>query len=1081
MTPVKREFFAGKGYCILAIIILFIVYPAIGCCEVVLDGTLGQSGSLAGPDYIISDDLGRQEGGNLFHSFSDFNIYTDESAIFTGPDTVDNIISRVTGGNESFIDGILRSDIEGADMFFINPSGVMFGENASLDISGSFHVSTSDYVTLGDGGLFNASAPKESIFTSADPSAFGFLGDNPGSITVEGSFLEAPEGRTLSVIGGDIRINNGYLYAPDGKINVISVGSDGEVTLGDLAAGANNFEAFREIEVTHDDSNRVEINGYEVGNIDTSGEGGGGIYIIAGKFVMNGGEVSSNSYGERNGEGIDFQIMGDMELSDESLIESSAYSTGNSGNIKIEAEEFLLKGVSSVCTSSYGEVDSGDIKMSTDTISISGNKVSWEFTPSRISSTAYGSGDAGSIDIETGELTLTDGCRIDASAVTSNGGDVSVKASSILISDYILMESFSILDYVVVEGGVYSSGIYSDVGEVGAVGSIEIETGDLTLTNLGRISAYNYGIGIGDGGDISVKADSITISGYFVTKEEDVYTSEIASSISVIGTAGGIEIETGELTLTNLGGIRADAIGLGNGGDVSIKADSISISGYIVTDYDKVYSSGITSVVYGYGDSGNIEIETGDLTLTDLGRIDASVEEDGNGGDIIIKADSITISDAIVNDDGYIFSSGIKSATYGFGDAGSIEIETGDLILIDGGQITTSSQGGEGMGGDIFVKADTIFISGGVVTDEKNFLKRSISLSGIKSDTFGDGDAGNIEIETRDLILTDGGVIDTSSHKDGEGKGGNISIKADSITLTGYMVISEEFGYVLGSSIQNYVFGSGGTGEIVIETEELILSDGGHISAGSSWGESRGGDIFITADSIFISNSVFSEIGLDSISGIDSHASGGGIGGDIQIRAENLHISGEGVIDASGFGTSDAGDIEIEVYNKLTIEDSTVSTSAKEAAGGNITITGEDIQLLDNSEITASVASGEGGGGNVTINADTLVSFDNSDITAYADEGYGGNITIHAEVVFFSDDIDLDASSNIEGQEGSVEINSPVIDISGSMTVLPESFMDAKQMFPSQCSARSMKDMNSFTISGRDGLSYFPHQLMESY
>jgi filamentous hemagglutinin family protein len=112
--------------------------------EVTLDGTMGPSGALAGPDVVIPDTVGQTQGTNLFHSFGVFNVNTGESATFTGPAVIDNVLSQVTGGSQSFIDGLLRSTIESANLWFINPSGVLFGPNASLDVHGSFHVSTAD-------------------------------------------------------------------------------------------------------------------------------------------------------------------------------------------------------------------------------------------------------------------------------------------------------------------------------------------------------------------------------------------------------------------------------------------------------------------------------------------------------------------------------------------------------------------------------------------------------------------------------------------------------------------------------------------------------------------------------------------------------------------------------------------------------------------------------------------------------------------------------------------------------------------------------------------------------------------------
>jgi len=128
-----------------------------------MDGTLGPKGALAGPSYAITSSLGRQVGGNLFHSFGKFNIDTGESATFSGPGSVRNVIGRVTGGSCSTIDGGINCTIQGANLYLINPSGMVFGPNAGLNVSGSFHASTSDYLLLEDCGRFDATHPENSI------------------------------------------------------------------------------------------------------------------------------------------------------------------------------------------------------------------------------------------------------------------------------------------------------------------------------------------------------------------------------------------------------------------------------------------------------------------------------------------------------------------------------------------------------------------------------------------------------------------------------------------------------------------------------------------------------------------------------------------------------------------------------------------------------------------------------------------------------------------------------------------------------------------------------------------------------
>ncbi len=192
-----------------------------------LDGTLGSAGklSLPGPDYDIKAEYGKQAGANLFHSFQQFNIHSDESAIFSGPDSVQNIVSRVTGGSASWIDGKLGSDIPNADMYFLNPAGVMFGPDASLDLGGSFHVSTADYLRMEENDRFYAMPHANEVMSVAAPASFGFLDNDNAPITVEGrgevtaqefgdtsAGLHVREGRTVSLIGGNIEIKKGIHY-----------------------------------------------------------------------------------------------------------------------------------------------------------------------------------------------------------------------------------------------------------------------------------------------------------------------------------------------------------------------------------------------------------------------------------------------------------------------------------------------------------------------------------------------------------------------------------------------------------------------------------------------------------------------------------------------------------------------------------------------------------------------------------------------------------------------------------------------------------------------------------------------------
>ena len=170
--------------------------------QVVLDGTLGRTGALPGPNFAVTADLGRQSGANLFHSFSLFNLSNGQVATFSGPASVANIVSRVTGGASS-IDGTIRSTIEGAGFFLFNPAGVAFGPNASIDVGGAFHVSSAHSLRFADGARFDAANPAASTLSAAPPEAFGFLGGQ-GAVTFAGTRIATRTGSALVVAGGPV-------------------------------------------------------------------------------------------------------------------------------------------------------------------------------------------------------------------------------------------------------------------------------------------------------------------------------------------------------------------------------------------------------------------------------------------------------------------------------------------------------------------------------------------------------------------------------------------------------------------------------------------------------------------------------------------------------------------------------------------------------------------------------------------------------------------------------------------------------------------------------------------------------------
>ncbi|MEO5358763.1 MAG: hypothetical protein H7844_15905, partial [Nitrospirae bacterium YQR-1] len=432
-------------------------------------------------------------------------------------------------------------------------------------------------------------------------------------------------------------------------------------------------------------------------------------------------------------------------------------------------------------------------------------------------------------------------------------------------------------------------------------------------------------------------------------------------------------------------------------------------------------------------------------------------------GTVRIGQSVLLIEDLITDSGNGVYTSGIYNVTYGAGKAGDISIETSNLDITDGGVISTSAlKGSTGDGGGITINAsDTVNISG-------HYYRGMDYSSGIYSVTYGSGKGGDITIETNELKLTDDGVISTSARAQSTGQSGNISIKAsDTITISGHYFNIVDYA----SGIYSVTHGEGKAGDITIETGNLNITDGGMISSsviGASTG--TGGNISINAaESITISGQYNTE-SYTYRGGIYSVTEGLGDGGKITLVSKNFYITDGGTVSAISTGRGDAGSVEINTSDSFYLNEGLVETSSTGTSGGNISITGLNIQLLNGSAILSSVKSGKDKGGNVNILATTLCVLDSSEISADADLGYGGDITIGAHAVFLWDSSALHASSTITGHEGRININSPLSDITGSLIQLNRSYLQAEKMLPESCGA-ARTQRGSFVVKGSEYLS----------
>jgi filamentous hemagglutinin family protein len=589
----------------------------ISLAQVTSDNTVNTQVNQNG--NVVEITGGETKGDNLFHSFQEFSVSTGNEAFFNNASAIANIFSRVTGDLVSQIDGLIKAN-GNANLFLINPAGIIFNENASLDIGGSFLATTASSIQFND-GEFSAIAPEEKpILTISVPIGLSFE-ENPGeiinnSLANERQGLTVSGGNDITLLGGDISFDGGSITAPGGQVNLgglsaagtIKINDEGGFIFPDNVAYANlSLEAG--IVDVKGSGGRISIN---AGNVDLRAGDLGGSFLEAGIAV--GSEVSEAQAGNITINATNKIAVDNSFISN--LVESEA--VGNAGGIKIITDSLSITNGGQVDASTFGQGSAGLVEINADdTISVDGESLEG-FSSAIGSSVELGAvGNAGGIIIDTGSLSLTNGGQVDASTYNQgNAGSVEINADDTISIDGESPKGFP--------SGVGSQAA-SYSGAVGNAGGIIIDTGSLSLTNGGIVDASTYSQG--NAGSVEINADdTISIDG----ESPKGFLSGIGSSVTpgAEGNAGGIIIDTGSLSLTNGGQVTASNGGQvtastynqGNAGSVEINADDIiSIDGESLEGFP----SAITSLVApgAEGNAGGIIIDTGFLSLTNGGQV----------------------------------------------------------------------------------------------------------------------------------------------------------------------------------------------------------------------------------------------------------------------------------------------------------------------------------------------------------------------------------------------------------------------------------------------------------------------------
>ncbi|WP_293053846.1 MULTISPECIES: S-layer family protein [unclassified Moorena] len=834
--------------------------------QITPDNTLGNESSVVTPNVNVNGNLADLiEGGairesNLFHSFSDFNVAEFGRVYFANPTGIQNILSRVTGTNVSNILGTLGV-LGNANLFLINPNGIVFGPNSRLDLGGSFFGSTADSVLFEDGTVFSAKNPNETpLLTINIPSGLQY-GSNPGSITNQSSLFQVPNGETLGLIGGDITIAGGQLTATDGRIELGSVGSNGVVKLTptdtSFVLDYSTVQEFQDISLS------------EGALVETSGESGGSI-----------------------------QVQGaNVNLRDRSFVFASTNGSGSGGGIVVEASQLSLEG------------------------------------GSRITADVTGSGQGGDVSITTGELMVSDGAVV--SAITfglGDGGNLTVDASE---SVQVIGTSAS---------GGFPSFLTTQTLGTGKAGDVRITTGQLMVSGGAQVSAAT--VGEGDGGNLTVDADSTV---QLIGRSADgQFASRLFAETVGTGDAGELSITTGKLMVSDGAVVSASTDGEGNAGNLTVNADSkVQLIG---TSADGRIASGLFANTEGTGNAGELKITTGQLIVSDGAVVSASTDGEGNGGNLIVDADSKV--QVIGTSADVQFISALFADTEGTGNAGNLSITTGELIVSDGGEVSASTFG-EGNGGNLTVDADSKVQLIGTSADGQ--ISSGLSTQANRGAT---GNAGDVSITTGELIVSDGAVVSATTF--GEGNGGNLTVDADStVQLIGTSADGQ-----IPSGLFTQAQATGNAGELLsITTGELIISDGAVVSARSFEQGSSAGTVDINANSIFLDN------------GGRITAETAGEKGNIILEARDIRLLNESLILTDARNTTTGGNIVIDTDTLLGLGNSDITANAQQGRGGSVTIKAKGIfglefrdRLTPDNDITSTSNLGSSFNGEVILN-----------------------------------------------------------------------------------------------------------------
>jgi filamentous hemagglutinin family protein len=1045
--------------------------------------------------------------------FSQTDFFTSGSAgtidVFAAGDLTMRNGATVVSRTGSFGDGGAVNVTAGGTLTLLSGAEITtYNMNLFAGNAGPITVSAPTIVIDGTGA-----AKDTGISSQANPDTFGAAGD----ITISAS-------RSLSVLNGGLIVSSTATFANGGAVTIIagdvtvdaqhspfftgiststtedsagnagpvSVHASGNVSV--LDGGLISSESFGT-----GNAGPVKVSGHNIridgkGNLDAldsqggsemtgistnaelldSAASGGSITLVASGnlLVANAGAIRSRTSGTGGSGDVSVTVTGDLSIDNDARIISTTFGSGNAGGIAVAAGgDIWIANDGHILAGTFGTGNSGDVLVtsSRDIVMLNGGKIA--------SSTLESTGNAGAIVVTARNLTMDNLSKAGPQTLISSlsggsqgkSGDVDVRLTGDLSMTDAQIGSRTVAGgdaanvriharNMTVDGkGRPFAGVFTDSQHGGGnTGNIDLTlAGQLTMLNGALISASTFSAS--DAGAVRVQAQSITLDGrgsslftgigsdsevgatgnaghVEVSARGDISVlnnADISSGTSSPGNAGDVSVTAGgKLALVNGASVDSSTFDRGNAGTVNVHAASIEIDGQNNASANTGILAATAASSSGYG--GNVTVTTpGALSIVNGGGIASSTSSIGNAGSVTVQAGTLTMNGHETS-----LSTAIASeSTFAFGDAGNVDVVVAGQLSVTDAIISSSAQISGGNAGSVHVSAGSISLIG----RDENIRKTGITaLAGLPIS----GDAGDVTVEAGGtLSLTRGAIISTSTAS-ASGRSGSVLVDA------GTVIVDGKFSAITAAANQG---SAGETGTVTVTARQAIkLSNGGTLSIRNDGNAANPGGLSptllsVSAPSIVLSNASITAQSTDNVS-------------------------------ASG--------ILVSFGDRLTVDPSEITTSAKNGNGGSIRIEGPGTMVLDHSRVTTSV-EGAGNGGDITIRTGALV-LETGVIQANTGGAgaRGGNIAIDVRTLvasgstlfvggapasFVSDAFGLNViqAAAPNGISGNVNLTTPALDIAGTLRGLSAEVVSFGTLGKDLCRIGAS---SSLTPIGRGGL-----------